>query len=303
MGAVDAIGPPRVPGLGWYALSGAVFLAGLALAAVLVWRFVAAFEPATRFLAPGGAQVSIATPGNYVLWHEHRTVYQGRAFNLPSAMPDGTRYRVVGPDGRPVAVEPHSGMTSEGSEGRSVSVANFHASLSGAYLVSVEGGGEPRVMAVGPDRLWPILRLTGEVSAIVVLALGLAVAIGLFGFLRTVGVPAPGTRSPEAEPSLRKLAGLVYGLQAASMLVGVTLFAGVIINYLRRSQVEGTWLESHFTWQIRTFWWSLAWCVLGIATAIVLVGIFILIASAVWFVYRIVRGWTELNEGRPMYAA
>jgi len=87
-----------------------------------------------------------------------------------------------------------------------------------------------------------------------------------------------------------------------SMLVGVTLFAGVIINYLRREQAAGTWLESHFTWQIRTFWWSLAWCVLGIATAIVLVGVFILIGSGVWFVYRIVRGWIELNEGRPMYA-
>jgi uncharacterized membrane protein len=301
MRAVDLVAPPRVPGLGWYALAGAVFLVGLALAAVLVWRFVAAFEPAARFLAPGEAQVSIAAPGNYVLWHEHRTVYQGRAFDLPPAMPDGTRYRVVGPDGRPVAIEPRSGMTSEGSEGRSISVASFQAPLSGVYRVSVEGGVEPRVMAVGPNRLWPILKLTGEVSAIVVLALGLAVAIGLFGFLRTVEAPAAGARSAEAGPSLRKLAGLVYGLQAASMLVGVTLFAGVIINYLRRGQVEGTWLASHFTWQIRTFWWSLAWCVLGIATSILLVGIFILIASAVWFVYRIVRGWTELNEGRPMY--
>jgi uncharacterized membrane protein len=116
-----------------------------------------------------------------------------------------------------------------------------------------------------------------------------------------VEVPAAGAAGAEAETSLRKLAGLVYGLQAASMLVGVTLFAGVIVNYLRRGQAAGTWLESHFTWQIRTFWWSLAWCVLGIATAIVLVGVVILIASAVWFVYRIVRGWTELNEGRPMY--
>jgi uncharacterized membrane protein len=86
------------------------------------------------------------------------------------------------------------------------------------------------------------------------------------------------------------------------MLIGVTLFAAVVLNYLRRSQAAGTWLESHFTWQIRTFWWSLAWCVLGLATAVLLVGLLILAASAVWFVYRIVRGWTELNEGRPMYA-
>jgi uncharacterized membrane protein len=306
-----SVGAARFPGLSWYALAGVVFLAGLTLAAILVWRFVAAFEPATRFLAPGEARVSVTVPGDYIVWHEHRTVYQGRAFNVPQAMPDGTRYRVLAPDGSALAVEPHSGMTSEGSEGRSVSVAHFQSPISGTYRVFVEGGSDQRVIAVGPNRLWPILKLSGEVSAIVVLALGVAVAIGLYGFLRTVQAPAAGTvEAPGAgaagaggESSLRQLAGLVYGLQAASMLVGVTLFAGVIINYLRRSQVAGTWLESHFTWQIRTFWWSLAWCVLGIATAIVLVGLFILGASAVWFVYRIVRGWTELNEGRPMYAA
>jgi uncharacterized membrane protein len=218
-------------------------------------------------------------------------------------MPVGTRYRVQAPDGSPIAIEPHSGMSSEGSEGRSVSVAHFAAPYAGVYRVLVEGLAEPRVMAVGPNRVWPIMKLVGEVSLIVVLALGVAIVVGLYGFLRTVAEPGAAGSGEETQASLRKLAALVYGLQAASMLVGVTLFAGVIINYLRREQAAGTWLESHFTWQIRTFWWSLAWCVLGIVTAIVLVGVFILIGSGVWFVYRIVRGWIELNEGRPMYAA
>jgi uncharacterized membrane protein len=292
---------PRVPGLAWYASAGAIFLAGLALAAVLAWRFVAAFEPATRFLAPGEVQVSVTVPGDYIVWLEHRTVYQGRTYDLAPAMPDGTRYRVRAPDGSAIAVNPHAGMSSEGSEGRGVSVAHFDAPAAGIYRVAVEGAFEPRVMAAGPNRIWPIALLAAELLAIAVVALGVAVAVGLYGFLRTVEAPAAGLPEAGAEASLRKLAGLVYGLQAASMLVGVTLFAGVIINYLRRRQAAGTWLESHFTWQIRTFWWSLAWCVLGIATAIVLVGVVILIASAVWFVYRIVRGWTELNEGRPMY--
>jgi len=292
---------PRIPGLGWYALAGAVVLAGLALAAVLVWRFVAAFDPATRFLAPGEAQVSVAAPGDYIVWHEHRTVYQGRSFDVAPGMPDGTRFRVQAPDGSPLAVEPHSGMSSEGSESRSVSVAHFEAASAGTYRVVIEGMPEPRVMAVGPNRAWPIIKLAGEVSVVVVLALGIGLAVGLYGFLRGVEVPTAKSSGADAEAALRKLAGLVYGLQAASMLVGVTLFAGVMVNYLRRSQVAGTWLESHFTWQIRTFWWSLAWCVVGIATAIVLVGLLVLLASAVWFVYRIVRGWTELNEGRAMY--
>jgi len=295
---------PRIPGLGWYALAGSVFLAGLVLGAILVWRFVAGFEPAVRFLAPGEAQVSIAEPGDQVIWHEHRTVYQGRGFNVEATMPDGTRYRVRAPDGSAVAVQTQSGMSSESSEERSVSVAHFAASSAGAYRVAVEGLTQPRVMAVGPNRTWPIMKLVGELFLILVLAFCCAMAIGLYGFLRTMGAPgAAGSSGEDRQASLRRLAGVVYGLQAASMLVGVTLFAGVIINYLRREQAAGTWLESHFTWQIRTFWWSLAWGVLGIATAIVVIGMFILIGSGVWFVYRIVRGWIELNEGRPMYAA
>ena len=64
-------------------------------------------------------------------------------------------------------------------------------------------------------------------TAVVILALGLAVAVGLYGFLRTVASAAPPGRGERrgGESSLRQLAGLVYGLQAASMLVGVTLFA------------------------------------------------------------------------------
>ena len=293
----------RIPGLGWYALAGIIFLAGLAIAAVLVWRFIGGFEPPARFLAPGAGKVVVSEPGDYVIWHEHRTVYEGRAYDLPPQLPDGTRYRVEAPSGQALEVHPFASMRSEDSDGRSVSLARFEAPLAGPYGVAVEGDFDPRVIAVGPNRMWPILTLAGEVFVIVVIALGLAMAVGLYGFLRTVETPAGGASSPEAEASLRRLAGLVYGLQAASLLVGVTLFAGVIVNYLRRRQVQGTWLESHFTWQIRTFWWSLAWCVVGVASAVVLVGLLVLLASAVWFVYRLVRGWTELNEGRPMYRA
>jgi uncharacterized membrane protein len=292
---------PRIPGLGWYALAGSVFLAGLVLGGILIWRFVAGFEPAVRFLVPGEVQVSVAVPGDQVIWHEHRTVYRGRAFNVGATMPDGTRYRVQAPDGSAVAVETQSGMSTESGEERSVSVAHFAASSAGVYRVTVEGVTEPRVMAVGPNRTWPIMRLVGELVLILVLGLCSAMAIGLYGFLRALQAPDGAAAGVDAQASLRRLAGLVYGLQAASMLVGVTLFAGVIINYLRREQAAGTWLESHFTWQIRTFWWSLAWCLLGFATVIVLVGVFILIGSGVWFVYRIARGWIELNEGRPMY--
>jgi hypothetical protein len=94
---------------------------------MLVWRFVANFDPAARFLAPGEAQVVLAAPGDYIVWHEHRTVYQGHSFNLPPAMPDRARYRVHAPDGRPVSVELYGGMSAQGTDGDSVSVAHFEA--------------------------------------------------------------------------------------------------------------------------------------------------------------------------------
>lgn len=291
----------RIPGVGWYAAAAAALLAGMALSAALIWHFVAGLEEPARFLAPGSAEVTLAKPGDYVIWHEHRTVYEGRSFNVPPAMPDGARYEVQAPDGRGLAVEPYGGMSAEGSDGRSVSLARFQATEAGGHRVAVNGTFEPRVIAVGANRLWPILRLVAEVFALLALALGAAIAVGLYGFLRTLPVPSAAGSTAEAEASLRKLAGLVYGLQAASLLVGITAIAAVIINYLRRGQVQGTWLESHFTWQIRTFWWSLAWGLLGVATVVILIGVPILLASAVWFVYRVVKGWTELSEGSPMY--
>ena len=278
-----------------------LFLAGVALAAVLVWRFIATLEPAQRFLAPGSVQVQIARPGEYLLWHEHRTVYQGRSHDLPAALPDGARLAVEAPGGSPVPVQPFSGMTSEGSEGRSVSVARFEASTPGTYHVSVEGAFTPRPMSVGPNRFWPIFKLAGVVLAVLALSVGAAIAAGLYGFLANVPSQPGDALPPDREKALRQVAVLVYGLQAAALLVGVTFFAAVILNYLRRGEVQGTWLESHFTWQIRTFWWSLAWAVLGAATLVLVVGFAILLASAVWYVYRVVRGWSELNEGRPIY--
>ena len=265
---------------------------------------MATLEPAQRFLAPGSTPVQLAEPGDYLIWHEHRTLYEGRSYDVAAALPGGARFAVEAPGGGAVAVEPFGSMTSEASQGRSVSVARFSAPAAGAYRVSVQGAFEPRPMSVAPNRLWPIVKLVGWVLAILALAAGAAIAAALYGFLRSVPAaagPAGGALTAERDKALRQLVALVYGLQAAALLVGVTLFAAVILDYLRRGEAAGTWLESHFTWQIRTFWWSLAWTVLGLATLVVLVGFAILLASAVWYVYRIARGWSELNEGRALY--
>ena len=105
----------------------------------------------------------------------------------------------------------------------------------------------------------------------------------------------------QVDQSARDTALLVYVLQAASFLVGVTFIAGVIVNYLKKSSVVGTWLESHFRWQIRTFWFSVLWLVIGVLTTPIFIGFIILGVNAIWVIYRIVRGWMTLSERKPMY--
>ena len=114
---------------------------------------------------------------------------------------------------------------------------------------------------------------------------------------------------------------IIYALHAFSLLTGILGAAtvigafltgwpsiiAVILNYVKRSAVRGTWLESHFRWQIRTFWYGLLWVSLCALFIIGTLGIGIIIAwlplaiVSLWFVYRIGRGWIRLRGGRPMY--
>ena len=105
----------------------------------------------------------------------------------------------------------------------------------------------------------------------------------------------------QEEPSLKTITTVVYALQAVSFFIGITFIAGVIVNYIKKSAVEGTWLESHFRWQIRTFWFSVLWSIIGFVLVFVLIGYLVLAADALWVIYRIVRGWLNLSEGKAMY--
>jgi uncharacterized membrane protein len=105
---------------------------------------------------------------------------------------------------------------------------------------------------------------------------------------------------PRDDASLRTITTVVYALQAAGFVVGVTFIAAVIVNYIKRPDVAGTLYESHFDWQIRTFWWSLLWGVIAVVTLLIGIGIVIGFASAVWVIYRIVKGWLALTENKPV---
>ena len=99
----------------------------------------------------------------------------------------------------------------------------------------------------------------------------------------------------------KKVTMVIYALQAASFIFGITLIAAIIINYIKKEDVQATWLASHFRWQIRTFWFSLLWGAIGLITALLGIGFIILAADAVWLIYRIAKGWLRLSEEKQMY--
>jgi uncharacterized membrane protein len=126
------------------------------------------------------------------------------------------------------------------------------------------------------------------------------------------------TQTAVPPESLMRLTHLIYGLHAFSALMGilgpafiVTAFLtgwpsiiAVIINYVKRSDTRGTYLDSHFGWQIRTFWYALLWVAIMIVLIVTVVGIVfawvIGIVVGIWVLYRIIRGWITLANGKPM---
>ena len=126
----------------------------------------------------------------------------------------------------------------------------------------------------------------------------------------------------EPRQFLITLTHVIYALHAASLLTGILGTAtvvgafltgwpsviAVILNYVKRRETRGTWLESHFRWQIRTFWFGLLWVTLCVLFVILTLGFGLLVAwlplgaVGLWCIYRVVRGWLALTERRPAYA-
>jgi uncharacterized membrane protein len=136
-----------------------------------------------------------------------------------------------------------------------------------------------------------------------------------------MSAPPAGAAVAQPSESLVTLTHVIYGLHALSLITGIIGAAtvvgafltgwpsiiAVILNYVKRSEARGTWLESHFRWQIRTFWYGLLWVILCGIFVVLTLGIGLLIAwlplgvVGLWFIYRIARGWLQLKDRRPMY--
>ena len=128
----------------------------------------------------------------------------------------------------------------------------------------------------------------------------------------------------ETDPSLISYTHWMYALHALSAITGmfgsafvaiafvfgIPSIVAVIMNYVRRADANGTWLESHFTWQLRTFWFAALWVVvvtmLSLPLFLVLIGFATLIIGMIviglWVIYRVARGWLKLKEGLPIRA-
>jgi uncharacterized membrane protein len=123
----------------------------------------------------------------------------------------------------------------------------------------------------------------------------------------------------EPLPSVVTVANIVYALHAFAIVVGIAgsatvigSFIGsvpsivaVILNYVKRGDSRGTWAESHYRWQIRTFWFAVLWFAIAVLLIVTIlgavVGIPILVVLTLWLIYRIARGWLRLRDKRPMY--
>ena len=122
-------------------------------------------------------------------------------------------------------------------------------------------------------------------------------------------VVPPGAKPMEA---LRSTARTVYVLQAASFVCGVTAIPGLLMAYANRKDARDTWLDSHYEWQIDTFW-GMFWYGL-VAACVGAVGdyflgkgllghgpaLLVMFATVGWYMSRVVKGWTRLSDGDPV---
>src|SRR5215831_4756404 len=126
--------------------------------------------------------------------------------------------------------------------------------------------------------------------------------------------PPLSAEAPRVDESLVTYTHVIYALHTLAVLIGITTFhtivgsfvgglpsiVAVIMNYARRSATRGTYLESHFRWQIRTFWYALLWAVVCGLAMVTIIGIPLamigLAALGIWIAYRVIRGWLSLKD-------
>lgn len=116
----------------------------------------------------------------------------------------------------------------------------------------------------------------------------------------------------------RAWAHVMYGLHALSAFSGIMTSASIVgafifgwpsiiaivVNYATRGNVRGTWLDTHWRWQLRSFWFAALWLAVAGLLAATLIGIpaafMVIVVTGVWVLYRVIRGWLALLDRRGM---
>jgi uncharacterized membrane protein len=127
------------------------------------------------------------------------------------------------------------------------------------------------------------------------------------------GIPSPALISMTlvvyALFGVAAVAGLASsGFPLIAPLMGLVGFIAIILAYVKRGDAAGTWLASHYRWLIRTFWFSLLWGTIGavifVLLAIIIIGLFIgyaiWVATTIWVLYRLIRGYVLFNASQPV---
>jgi uncharacterized membrane protein len=119
------------------------------------------------------------------------------------------------------------------------------------------------------------------------------------------------TATPSTDPSIPpesmvQISHITYALFALGLVTGIFSIAGLIVAYVKREDAAGTYLASHYSWLIRTFWWFVLWAALTGLFVIVTFGIGLFVAWIpwgilwIWGAYRVIKGWLRLSEKRAV---
>lgn len=144
---------------------------------------------------------------------------------------------------------------------------------------------------------------------IVLVIVGFFFLLPSYEFLKKITTPvASGNLEIDHDQDTTKIKKdlvIAYTIFSVSFVFIITVFAGILYAYFKKDEAKGTWLESHYRWLIRTFWFGVIWTTIAILLSftVVLIPVAIIIAviASIWLIYRIVKGWLRLSAQKPMY--
>lgn len=97
--------------------------------------------------------------------------------------------------------------------------------------------------------------------------------------------------------SSKNVVHAIYACFAASFFIPPAIIVGIIFCYLKRDESDPAWIRTHFDWLIKTFWWTMAGMLVGLIATMIFLGWVIMMATAIWFLYRVIKGWLALSDG------